>query len=135
MSKTESSSNGPPPPGLSDLPEADVVPYGLTTGDRRREIIEADILATLSAVVRRPPALSRGRRARDAAGGFEQVLQAHAAPLLRMPTGQLGHAVSGLVLRRQAMCKAAGDGGALNGLAALNLLARMFEHLAIMQSK
>jgi hypothetical protein len=135
MSKTETFSNGPPPPGLNSLPETEVVPYGPSAENRRREVIEADILATLSAVVRRPPALSRVRSSHGAADGFEQVLLAQAAPLLRMPTGQLAHTVSGLVLRRQAMCKAAGDGEALSGLAALNLLARMFEHLAIMQSK
>jgi hypothetical protein len=135
MTTTETSSNGLPPPGLTSLDAASVVPYAPSTGNRRREIVEADILATLSAVVRRPPALSRGRSGSGASGGFERILLAQAAPLLRMPTGQLAHAVSGLVLRRQALCKAEGADEALSGLAALGLLARMFEHLAIMQSK
>lgn len=100
---------------------------------RPQNALDPMTLVQLTAIVRRPPALNSTPGAD--ASPLEAAMLRHAAPILQLSTGKLAFSISELVVRREREIRDGGDIEALDGMASLGLIARMFEHLAMMQAR
>lgn len=91
-------------------------------------------MASLIASVRRPPLL-RNRPAADAnIHSCDKILQKYAAPLVQYSSSELAFLVSHVVHRRESEITPIRIEGVREGYIALAKLARMYQHLSILQT-
>lgn len=91
-------------------------------------------MASLIATVRRPPLLRNRKTASSVPHIHDKVLQKHAAPLAQYSSSELAFFVSHIVQRREADIIPIRVEEVREGYVALAKLARMYQHLSILQT-
>jgi len=91
-------------------------------------------MAAELSLTRRPPKLTVNGIQKRTTSSFDEVLLEEIRPVSGVTTGELAYSVAELVIRREKELSETGDDHVKEGLATLLELARMFEHLAILQT-
>lgn len=90
-------------------------------------------MASLIATIRRPPLLRTHTAASKAPHRHDQILQKHAATLAKYSSSELAFFASHMVHRREADIRPVQASGVRDGYVALAKLAKMYQHLSILQ--
>jgi hypothetical protein len=91
-------------------------------------------LAGLNTVTRRPPALHLRPTLAAEANGLDALLLPEVKRIAATETAEFAFSVAELALRLEKRVKASSDQGAKDGLAVLSEMARMYEHLFVLQA-
>jgi len=116
------------------VPTPQIEPVERLTGAGVVDRMNTLAMASMIAKVRRPPLLKLRQAGTTSSSAYEDMLHEWSEPLSRMSTGQLSYLVSRTLQRQMVSDPADHDPELIAGLQTLDRIARMYEHLAMLQS-